>query len=151
SFALQSLLYSFLSILSDSLSTITKETSDINNEYVKKAVTYIQQNYSKPISVTELADFVSLNRSYLSTLFRKNMNCSIQDYLLDFRITRAAELLSLTDLSINQIAESCGYQNPLVFSKAFKRVKKKTPTDYRKYDRLKAQKTLKNLDTQKEE
>lgn len=148
-FALQGLLYSFLSILSDSISTVAQDLPAVENEHVKKAITYIQQHYSEPLSVTELSDFISLNRSYLSTLFKKNMNCSIQEYVLDFRITRAAELLTLTDLSINQIAESCGYQNPLVFSKAFKKVKKKTPTAYRKYDRLKAQQTLEYLEKSK--
>lgn len=147
-FALQGLLYSFLSILSDSLSAVDQAPPTIENEYVKKAVAYIQQHYAESLSVSALADFISLNRSYLSTLFQKNMDCSIQEYILDFRITRAAELLTLTELSINQIAESCGYQDPLVFSKAFKRIKKKTPTAYRKHDRLKAQQSLEHLETQ---
>ena len=52
--------------------------------------------------------------------------------LTTFRITRAAELLQLTSLPVESIALSCGYSDPLVFTKSFKQMKKMSPSSYRK-------------------
>jgi len=60
------------------------------------------------------------------------MHLSPQQFLLKFRITKASELLMNTTLSINTIAHSCGYTDPLAFSKTFKKVTGLTPTQYRK-------------------
>ena len=51
---------------------------------------------------------------------------------MTFRITKATELLQLTSLSVESIALSCGYQDPLVFTKAFRQMKKMSPSAYRK-------------------
>lgn len=55
-----------------------------------------------------------------------------QEYLSNFRLTRAAELLKLTDYTIESIAISCGYRDPLVFAKAFKKKYGASPMRYRK-------------------
>ena len=57
---------------------------------------------------------------------------SPQDYLANYRISQATELLTMTDLSIESIALSCGYTDPLIFSKVFKIKKGQTPSRYRK-------------------
>ena len=57
---------------------------------------------------------------------------SPQQFLTTFRITKATELLPLTDLPIESIALSCGYTDPLVFAKAFKQMKNMSPSIYRK-------------------
>lgn len=57
---------------------------------------------------------------------------SPQQFLTTFRITKATELLQLTDLPIESIALSCGYTDPLVFAKAFKQMKNMSPSIYRK-------------------
>ena len=85
-----------------------------------------------------------IDRSYLYKLFRQNLNLSPQDYLSNYRITRAAELLSITDLPIGGVALSCGYRDPLVFGKAFKAKRGITPTQYRKKNRKDAREHLQN-------
>ena len=60
------------------------------------------------------------------------MGMSPQQFLTTFRITKATELLQLTSLPIESIALSCGYSDPLVFTKAFRQLKKMSPTSYRK-------------------
>ena len=57
---------------------------------------------------------------------------SPQQFLTTFRITKAAELLQTTDLPVESIALSCGYLDPLVFTKSFKQMKKMSPTAYRR-------------------
>ena len=59
------------------------------------------------------------------------MEC-LATILATFRITKATELLQLTSLPIESIALSCGYSDPLVFTKAFRQMKKMPPTSYRK-------------------
>lgn len=137
-YRLQGLLYLFMSLLAENAAPFIEEGISKENSYIRKSVEFIQTHYHQPIKVTDVADYVSLNRSYLSTLFQKSTGISIQQYLTQFRITRAMELLSLTDLSIEQIAESCGYSDPLVFSKAFKKWKHQTPSAYRKENQKEA-------------
>jgi len=75
-------------------------------------------------------------------LFRRILNQSPQDYLTNYRLTRAAELLSVSDLPVGGVALSCGYQDPLVFGKAFKAKKGLTPSQYRKKNRQDAREHL---------
>ena len=106
--------------------------ADRANVYVRKAVSFIQSNYCNPIKVTDVAEYVCINRSYLYTLFQNSIGMSPQQFLTTFRITKATELLQLTALPIESIALSCGYRDPLVFAKAFRQMKKMSPTSYRK-------------------
>ena len=121
----------FLSIIAEG-TKVAENEADKANTYVRKAVSFIQSNYCNPIKVTDVADYVCINRSYLYTLFQNSMGMSPQQFLATFRITKATELLQLTALPIESIALSCGYQDPLVFTKAFKQMKKMSPTSYRK-------------------
>lgn len=134
-FLLESLLYSFFAILTKDIDIPSISKLEDNNLYVRKAIEYIQNNYSNNIKISDIANYVCINRSYLYTLFRKFLNISPQDYLTNYRITRAAELLTITDLSIVGVALSCGYQDALVFSKVFKLKKGLTPQQYRKKNR----------------
>lgn len=141
-FLLESLLYSFFSILAQDIDIIPTTSANEENMYIRKAIEYIHNNYSNNIKVTDIADYVCIDRSYLYRLFRQNMDQSPQDYLANYRITRAAELLSITDLPIGGVALSCGYQDSLVFSKAFKLKRGLTPSQYRKKNRKDANEHL---------
>ena len=66
-------------------------------------------------------------------------------------MTRAKEQLTLTDASVANIATSCGYQDPQVFSKAFKQQFGITPVKYRKWDRERARRSLEHLPESPEE
>lgn len=122
----------FLSVIAESAAVTERNEVDRANIYVKKAVAFIQSNYCNAIKVTDVADYVCINRSYLYTLFQKSMGMSPQQFLTTFRITKATELLQLTSLPIESIAFSCGYSDPMVFAKAFRQMKKMSPTAYRK-------------------
>ena len=122
----------FLSIIAERTRPEEKSETDRANTYVRKAVSFIRSNYCNPIKVTDVADYVCINRSYLYTLFKNSTGMSPQQFLTTFRITKAAELLAVTELPIESIALSCGYHDPLVFTKAFKQMKKMSPTGYRK-------------------
>ena len=101
----------FLSIIAEGGPIREKNHGDWANTYVSKAVEFIQGNYCNPIKVTDVADYVCINRSYLYTLFQNSLGMSPQQFLMTFRITKAAELLQHTSLSVESIAISCGYQD----------------------------------------
>lgn len=130
-YQLQSLLYAFFAVLSKDASDSGKDLKSRENFYVERAVGYIRNYYSSEIKITDIANYLCVDRSYLYKLFQNSFQMSPQQYLTQFRISRAKELLSTTTLSIEHIASSCGYQNALVFSKAFKRKLGCTPTVYR--------------------
>ncbi len=122
----------FLSIIAEGSRIEKTNEADRANVYVRKAVSFIQSNYCNPIKVTDVAEYVCINRSYLYTLFQNSMGMSPQQFLTTFRITKATELLQLTSIPIESIALSCGYKDPLVFTKAFRQMKKMSPSNYRK-------------------
>ncbi|MDL2249311.1 AraC family transcriptional regulator [Lachnospiraceae bacterium OttesenSCG-928-J05] len=130
---LQGYFFHFLGYLAKELTVeLPYKPNEKQTFYIKKAIEYIGNNYVHEITVQNVADFVCINRSYLCTLFKNELGISPQKYLSDFRIDRGRDMLSMSDLSIESIASSCGYKNPLVFSKAFKQKIGMSPRDYRK-------------------
>ncbi len=126
------LLSMFLSVIASGISVSQRSDEGSANYYVTKAQAFVRSNYCNPIKVTDIANYVCINRSYLYTLFEKTLGISPQQYLTSYRIAKATELLQLTQLPIESIAISCGYSDPLVFSKAFRQEKKMSPSAYRK-------------------
>ncbi|EHB68126.1 helix-turn-helix transcriptional regulator [Paenibacillus lactis] len=88
-------------------------------------------NFSQKITIEDIAHFIGLNRSYLCSLFKRQMNVSIQDYLIRYRIDMACKMMGNAELSIGDIARSVGYSDPLLFSKMFKKIMGTSPKHYR--------------------
>ena len=98
--------------------------------YIDYALQYIKSNYSH-IKVNDIASYIGINRSYLTSLFKKRLNVSPQQYLIHFRLTEASKLLKSTNMTIAEIAENVGYESPLTFSRSFKQTYGITPNQYR--------------------
>lgn len=139
---LQGKLYEFFSVLSHDITLEEHPEIAPENNYIQEAITYIRNNFSLGIRVTDIADHLNVNRSYLYTLFMEALGMSPKDFLTKFRVSRARELLTLTDFPVEHIAHSCGYHDALVFSKSFKNLIGTTPREYRKQSRIKAQEKL---------
>lgn len=122
----------FLSLIAEGTSAGGYGETDRADHYVNRAIAYIRSNYCNPVKVTDVAEYVCVNRSYLYTLFMNALGMSPQQFLTGYRIQKAMELLRTTELPIESIALSCGYTDPLVFTKAFKHARKISPTGYRK-------------------
>ena len=90
SLKIEGLLYMFFSELAKQNKSDPIHKNDINNNYINKAIEFIQNNYHNPIKVSDIANYICLNRSYLSTVFQNNLNMSPQKFLMEFRITKAA-------------------------------------------------------------
>ncbi len=122
----------FLSLIAQSARPAPEAQEDRANQHVKRAVEFIRRNYSNPVKVTDVADYVCINRSYLYTLFEQFMGMSPQQFLAAYRLTKASELLTATLLPVESIALSCGYNDPIVFAKAFRQMKGMSPSAYRR-------------------
>lgn len=125
------LLYEFFSNLIQVNGSDNKKTKETLQEgYLHSCLNFITNNYSTSVTVNELSNFVGLDRSYLYSLFMKYLHINPKEYITQFRIKKAHELLQ-TSLSINEIARSVGYEDSLLFSKIFKRYKGVSPSQFR--------------------
>ncbi len=110
----------------------TEPEKDPHVTYVEKAMMYIETNYSYPVTVEDIACYVGISRSHLFRSFQHYMRKSPKDYLTGYRIRQACHLLRETDLSVSAIAYSVGFENNLYFSKAFRKQKGVSPSEYRR-------------------
>lgn len=126
-------LYSFLYEINDKTnsSDIVQEPQSNKEEYLKASIEFIAKNYSMPISISEIATHIGIDRSYLFILFKEFLNTSPSEYLINFRISKAKELLKDNTLSVGSVSRSVGYNDQLVFSKTFKKVTGLSPLNYR--------------------
>ncbi|WP_163580338.1 response regulator transcription factor [Gracilibacillus saliphilus] len=102
------------------------------NRAVKGAMDYIDQHYDEELTLKEVAKQVHLNASYLSALFKEELQVTFSEYVTRKRIQEAKKLLLSTDLTIAEIAEKSGYQTSKYFIKLFKQFENMTPNTFRK-------------------
>lgn len=121
----------------------TKQIKKSQKElYFLEAVKFISNFFNCAITVSDICSHLNLSRSYLHTIFKEQIDYSPQQYLVQFRMRKARDLLINTSNTISMIASSVGYNDPLNFSKAFKSYYRQSATNYRinhteiKQDRL---------------
>ncbi len=83
---------------------------------LEKAKYYIKNNYGKPLSVQDVADYLGRNPNYFSHIFKKEENISFVDYLNQIRIKQAQRLLTTTTLLTYEISEQVGYTDYRYFT-----------------------------------
>lgn len=76
---------------------------------------YIAANFDKRLKINELADRIGVNRSYLTSSFKKSLGCSPQEYLMNLRIEKAKTLLKNGDIQVSEVAAKVGYGDPAGF------------------------------------
>lgn len=131
-------LYLFLDYFTRSSASIKlNQGGRIRDFYIKEALSFIEQNFQNEISIEDIAAFCGLNRSYFGKIFRDTIGKSPQEFLMSYRMVKAAELLKLTELSIADIGNAVGYPNQLHFSRAFKNIYGVSPRNWRNENRLK--------------
>ena len=99
--------------------------------YVKKAVNLLINSKERTVKVADVADAIGISRTYLTSLFKHEMKVSPQEFLMNFRMERAGDLLRHTTWPIGEIAEEIGYADTMSFSKAFKNHFHMTPSQFR--------------------
>lgn len=98
-------------------------------EYARR---YFNEHYNEQINIEEYAESRNMSVSWFQRNFKQMVNCSPMQYLLTIRMNNAASLLELTDYSMAEISTIVGYDNPLYFSRLFKKQNRVSPSEYRK-------------------
>lgn len=99
--------------------------------YANLAMKYLSSNFSRKLSITDLAAHIGVDRSYLSKSFRAEFGMSPQEYMIRLRMRKAAHLLEQSEESVTAVVEKCGYLDALAFSKVFRKAWGCSPTAYR--------------------
>ena len=101
-------------------------------EEIEYARRYFNEHYNDQINIEEYAQSRGMSVSWFLRNFKQILKKSPMQYLLSIRINNAAVLLETTDYNINEISTIVGYDNPLYFSRLFRKQKGLSPSDYRK-------------------
>jgi AraC family transcriptional regulator, transcriptional activator of the genes for pyochelin and ferripyochelin receptors len=91
----------------------------------------LEENYVNPPTVTQLARLTGVNENKLKTGFKQQFGHSVYNYLLNYRMERAIEMMEQTTFSLDEIAEKVGYTDCAHFSRAFKKVYGVPPGKFR--------------------
>ena len=124
-------------LIQSSASRLEPRGGQLRDFYIQEAITYMEHNYQREITVENVADMCKLNRSYFSKLFKDEMGCPPQEFLIRLRLSRAAELMKTTGTPIGSISTMCGYPSQLHFSRAFKKRYGVSPREWRAENQVK--------------
>lgn len=101
------------------------------SSYVEQCRDYVGKHYREKIYLEDVAEILGVSSTYLSRLFRKETGICLQDYITEFRVERAANLLIYSNESLPRIAEYVNFPSQSYFGKVFKKYKQMTPRKYR--------------------
>ncbi len=116
------------SYVAELFATIIK-TSDPTIDKVRN---YLLQNFSRPLTLDEIAENAGMDKFSLCRYFAQNHTCSVMDELKHIRISHAKQLLRYSSDSVEDIGKKCGFDSPSYFALRFREITGKSPLEYRK-------------------
>ena len=123
-------LHEMLALCARSILAQTEATSA--RQVILQAAETLRKNYQKELCLADLLAEAHMSKSYFLRLFRRYMGTTPYNYLVNFRITQAKELLVLTDHSVSEIAQEVGFGDASNFSTRFAKATGQSPLQYRK-------------------
>ena len=133
-FEVRNVLSKIIYLMSKNLECIESNTSTKklrDSHRMKNMLQYIDEHYSDNITINEVAESASLSVSECLRCFHRNIGTTPIQYLKSFRIKKAAELLTNTDMKIVDVGIICGFQDMSYFAKTFRNIYGCTPSQYR--------------------
>lgn len=109
-----------------------KSVPKLTNNCVERAEDYIKRNYLQNLTLENVANYLDLNPSYFSRVFKEKTGQNFSDYLIKLRIEKAKQLLSLGKYKISEVSAMTGYKNSKYFAAQFKDLTGKTPREFAK-------------------
>ena len=97
---------------------------------VSRAIAFVGENYDRQMTLESTASSLGISPNRLSRLFSEETGTGFSDYLIEYRIDKAKELLMIPGASIKHVSISCGYPDPNYFSRLFKKVTGLTPSTF---------------------
>ncbi|MBU5437129.1 AraC family transcriptional regulator [Tissierella sp. MSJ-40] len=113
---------------------IRQSMSSQNSPYsfhVKRAIDYIEARYSEQITLTDICNYLKINKCYFCTIFKKETKKTFTQVLNEIRIEKSKELLLKKNISILEVALSVGFNNQNYYNMTFKKLTNKTPLEFR--------------------
>lgn len=107
-------------------------SSGSKTEILVEIKKYLDEHYPDRITLDDLSEKFYINKFYLTRIFKKQFGVTLNDYLLQTRITHAKQLLRFTDKTVEAIGIECGMGTVHYFSRMFKRVEGIAPSEYRR-------------------
>ena len=137
-------LLEFLATLIEEFGSSTPRKSS-SYEYVQKSIRFIEFNYSRDINIDDIASNAGISRSHLYRLFMQYVSMPPNEYLIRFRINKAAALLRCDHLTVGEAAYSTGFSDQLYFSRVFKKYKGIPPSRYLRENETNAESKKENI------
>jgi AraC-like DNA-binding protein/quercetin dioxygenase-like cupin family protein len=135
-FSVISNLYSTLVAIIDEKLYFAETTENISEDKnlakLKGVLSFIRTNYDKPITLSEMSAVASMSPKGFCNFFKTMTMKTPVDYLVSYRVEKAARKLLSTDMSVTEVAYATGFNDLSYFIKTFKKLKGSTPTSYRK-------------------
>jgi YesN/AraC family two-component response regulator len=108
------------------------EDENLPSSTIERVLQYLEKAPLDQITLKDAAEYVHMNPSYLSQLFKQQLNKKFVDYITELRIEESKRLLLNTSLRMSEIAERVGYSDLAYFSNNFKRITGCSPSEFRK-------------------
>ena len=119
-------------IKEDLIEYIKREDAILYPRIISRIKNYIEKHFDEELSLKEVADAVSLNPSYLSTILKTYTDMSYSVYVAQVRVGKAKKLLETTDYKVYEVGEKVGYTNIYYFNRIFKKIAGLSPGEYKK-------------------
>jgi two-component system response regulator YesN len=135
------LAYESLNEIIDTVKTLLNEMVHFDNNYnryskeIQQLVKFIHKHYAEKITVEQLASMINYSPNYLCTIFKKETNTNLTEYINSKRIDAAKKLLTGTNLRNYEIAQKVGFTNESYFANLFNKITGMTPYEYKKLQR----------------
>jgi len=113
------------------LSTVKFDNKKLYNKKTKHILDYVADNYQESISTNSVAKHAKLSKTTFCNLFKSQTGYTFSHYLNMLRISKACELLAISDKNISEIAFEVGYENLAYFNRKFKEIKNNSPKAFR--------------------
>ena len=107
-----------------------------NSIRIKEMMNFIHEHYSDTLTLQDIACSVHLSERECLRCFKQSLKLSPIQYLMKYRLSKAAGLLTDSELPVTEIAARCGFDSPSYFTSIFKRQFGRTPSEYRKNNRV---------------
>ena len=133
----KAIVYRLIAYLARNYSKPTLSKEDIERRTaalsrIRKVEDFVSKNYKNKISTSDLAKIFYVSENHFCRLFKKTVGISAIEYINEDRIGKSELLLSQTDLSITEIAAEVGFENANYFARVFNKIRKESPSEYRK-------------------
>lgn len=122
----------FYNVLDEMFVCARNQTNGGAQILFEQATEYIHEFYMEPLTLTRLAEQNNVSSNRLVYVFRKYASMGPGDYILQYRLNRAKELLPVSKVPLRELAQSVGFSDPYHFSKLFKKHCGVSPSEYRK-------------------